>query len=423
MTDTTLLPIRSADDITCARRPAYTAEARAAAESIVRDVASRGVPAVIEHATRLGDLRSGQQLIYTRQDLRSALDRLDRGVRRILEQARDRIASFAAAQRAALRDIDVPVPGGRAGHRFIPVSAAGCYAPGGRYPLPSSVLMTAVTARSAGVQSVWVASPRPAPATLAAAALSGADALLAVGGAQAIAALAFGMNELPPCDTVVGPGNAYVTAAKHAVSDRVRIDMLAGPSEVLIITDDSADPALVAADLLAQAEHDDDAIPLLVTTSSALVGRVELELIAQLETLPTAATARRALRNAAACVVASLDDAAALADRLAPEHLQLMTREDERLASLVRNYGALFIGARSAETIGDYGIGPNHTLPTGGTARWAGGLSVMTFLTVRTWLKLDAAAPAALYSDTADFARIEGLEAHARAALRRISPR
>lgn len=419
MSDAALLPIRSPAEFVRARLPAFSDEVKATADSIVRDVAKRGGPAVIEHAVRLSDIRPGDPLVHGPKELRRALDGLDRDTRRVLEQAAERIASFAAAQRAALHDIDVAVPGGRAGHRFVPVSTAGCYAPGGRYPLPSSVLMTAVTARTVGVEHVWVASPRPAPATLAAAAIAGADALLAIGGAQAIAALAFGMDTVPACDAVVGPGNAYVTAAKHAVSDRVRIDMLAGPSEVLIIADESADPALIAADLLAQAEHDDDAVPLLITTGAELVARIELALIEQLESLPTAPTARRALRNAAACIAPTLDDAAALADRLAPEHLQLMTREDDRLASLVRNYGALFIGARSAETIGDYGIGPNHTLPTGGTARWASGLSVMTFLNVRTWLKLDVAAPASIYSDTAAFARTEGLEAHARAALRR----
>jgi phosphoribosyl-ATP pyrophosphohydrolase/phosphoribosyl-AMP cyclohydrolase/histidinol dehydrogenase len=278
--------------------------------------------------------------------------------------------------------------------------------------------MTAITARAAGVEHVWVASPRPAPITLAAAAIAGADGLLAIGGAQAIAALARGFDPLPPCDAIVGPGNKYVTAAKHLLCDRVRIDTLAGPSEVLIIADESADPALVAADLLAQAEHDDDAVPELITTGEHLVAEVERELATQLVSLPTAPTARRALANGFACVVPTLDDAAALADSLAPEHLELMTRDNTRLADRLRNYGALFIGPQSAETIGDYGSGPNHTLPTGGAARTSSGLSVLNFLNLRTWLRLDA-APTDLLDDTARFARLEGLEAHARAAQRR----
>jgi phosphoribosyl-ATP pyrophosphohydrolase/phosphoribosyl-AMP cyclohydrolase/histidinol dehydrogenase len=276
--------------------------------------------------------------------------------------------------------------------------------------------MTAVTARAAGVGRVVVASPRPTPVTLAAAAIAGADLLLGVGGAQAIVALVNGIDELPACDVVAGPGSRYVAAAKLAVAGRVRIDMLAGPSEVLIIADESGDARLIAADLLAQAEHDDDAVPELATTSAALVEEVERELDAQLATLPTARTARRALENGFACVVSSLDEAAALSDRLAPEHVQLMTREDDRLARRLRHYGGLFIGARSAETLGDYGVGPNHTLPTGGTARFSSGLSVLTFLNTRTWLRMDEASPTTVFEDAAAFARLEGLEGHARAA-------
>jgi phosphoribosyl-ATP pyrophosphohydrolase/phosphoribosyl-AMP cyclohydrolase/histidinol dehydrogenase len=269
----------------------------------------------------------------------------------------------------------------------------------------------------AGVERVWVASPKPAPVTLAAAAVAGADGLLAVGGAQAIAALAFGADPVPACDVVVGPGNRWVTAAKQLVAGSVAIDMLAGPSELVVLADRSADPAVVAADLLAQAEHDPDALPVLVTLDAALAGAVDAELERQLATLPTAATARAAVAHGVAVVAGDLAAACAVCDRLAPEHLQVMLADPGPAVARLRHYGALFIGSGSAEVLGDYGAGPNHVLPTGGTARHTGGLSVFTFLRVRTWLRMDA--PAALAADAAALARLEGLEAHARAAERR----
>jgi phosphoribosyl-ATP pyrophosphohydrolase/phosphoribosyl-AMP cyclohydrolase/histidinol dehydrogenase len=280
--------------------------------------------------------------------------------------------------------------------------------------------MTAVTARVAGVETVWVASPRPTAVTLAAAAVAGADALVAIGGAHAIAAFAVGCGDVPACDVIVGPGNRWVTAAKHLVSDRVRIDMLAGPSELLIIADASADSARLAADLLAQAEHDDDAVPMLIALDESIIDAVESELETQLGDLPTAGTARRALTNGFALVARDFDDAIDLADRIAPEHLELHVRDAASLAPRLRNYGGLFIGETTAEVFGDYGAGPNHTLPTGGTARFASGLSVFNFLKTPTDLRIDDPRAARLLrADAVALARLEGLEAHARSALAR----
>jgi phosphoribosyl-ATP pyrophosphohydrolase/phosphoribosyl-AMP cyclohydrolase/histidinol dehydrogenase len=280
--------------------------------------------------------------------------------------------------------------------------------------------MTAVTARVAGVEKVWVASPRPTDATLAAAAIAGADGLLAAGGAQAIAALAQGCCGVPRCDVIVGPGNRWVTAAKYLVSDRVGIDMLAGPSELLVLADDSADPALVAADLLAQAEHDDDAVPMLVTTAASLPDMVEARIQEQLRSLPTRETASAALSNGFAAVVGAMDDAIAVCDQLAPEHLEVMTRNAELVAARIAHAGAVFVGSNSAEVLGDYGAGPNHVLPTGGTARFRAGLSVFTFLRPRTWLRIDSHAQSGpLREDATVVARMELLEGHARAALAR----
>jgi phosphoribosyl-ATP pyrophosphohydrolase/phosphoribosyl-AMP cyclohydrolase/histidinol dehydrogenase len=311
----------------------------------------------------------------------------------------------------------MPIPGGEAGHTCLPVCSVGCYAPGGRFPLPSSVLMTAITARAAGVPLVWVASPRPTAATLAAAAVAGADGLLAIGGVQAIAALARGLVGAPACDMIVGPGNRWVTAAKQLVSGEVGIDMLAGPSELVVLADESADPALVAADLLAQAEHDDDAVPILVSTSARLADAVELEIGKRLIDLPTRATACKALRNGGACIATDVVHAIEVCDRIGPEHLEIMMREPESVASRIRNAGAVFIGSAAAEVLGDYGAGPNHVLPTGGSSRFRAGLSVFTFLRARTWLRVDdPGAGAGLARDAAAFARVESLAGHVAAA-------
>ena len=415
--------IRSASDLPRARRQAIDADTYAAASAIVDDVRERGWPALVAHAERLGDVLPGAPLVFDRAALLAARDALPRETRALLERTADRIRRFSERQRAALTDMTTTIDGGSAGHVVAPLDRAGCYVPGGRFPLPSTALMTAVTARVAGVSEVWVASPKPAPITLAAAAVAGADALLGAGGAQAIAALAYGAGSVPSCDAVVGPGNRWVTAGKKLVAGDVLIDALAGPSELVVLADDAADPSTVAADLLGQAEHDPDAVPVVVCLGRDFVARVEAELTRQLADLPTAATARAALENGFAVVASDLDEAIEVCDELSPEHLELCVEDASAIAPRLRNYGALFVGAIAAEVLGDYGAGPNHVLPTARTARWTGGLSVMTFLRVRTWMKVDdleAAAP--VIRDAATLARLEGLEAHARAAERRLRP-
>ncbi len=383
------------------------------------EITRAGDAAALRHAVRLGDLRDGDRHLYTADDLREARDRLPVRERDVLERVAERIRAFALAQLGCLNDLTLSIPGGEAGHSCIPVRSAGCYAPGGRFPLPSSVLMTAVTARAAGVERVWVASPRPTDATLAAAAIAGADGLLAIGGVQGVAALARGLLGVPQggCDMIVGPGNRWVTAAKLLISGEVGIDMLAGPSELVVLADETADARVVAADLLAQAEHDEDAIPILISTSAALNSAVEGELARQLAILPTHATARAALRNGYAVIARSMEQAAALSDDIGPEHLEIHARDAQRIASGIRNAGAVFIGAGAAEVLGDYGAGPNHVLPTGGTSRFRAGLSVFTFLRARTWIRIDEVARAApILEDAAALARIEMLEGHARSA-------
>ena len=410
-----LLPRRQAEEFRARNKGGVPAEVLAEAAVIVERVHSGGEEALREYATRFEDCEPGAPLYLTGETLKKRLDELPEDERNRLERIVDRIRAFALSQRRALAPLDRTVPGGRAGHRIDPVDAAGCYAPGGRYPLPSSVLMTVVTARAAGVGSVWVASPRPTPITLAAAAIAGADGVLAAGGAHAIAALAFGVGPIPPSDVVVGPGNLYVTAAKQLLAGQAQIDMLAGPSELVVVADAAANPAWVASDLLAQAEHDPDAVPILIS--------IDPELPSLVENLPTASTALAALANGGVIVCETEKDACLACDDIAPEHLQISVSNPEAWPDRLRHYGALFVGERAAEVFGDYGLGPNHVLPTGGTARARGGLSVMDFLRVRTWIRADSDLDPELIEDVAWFARQEGLEAHARAAEIRRGPR
>ncbi len=411
-----LLPRRRAEEFLTRNKGGVPPEILEEAAAIVEGVRSGGEEALREYTTRFGDCKPNERLYLKAEILQRHLDELTGEERNRLVRIAERIRGFAQSQRAALAAVDTPVDAGRAGHRIDPVDGAGCYAPGGRYPLPSSVLMTAVTARVAGVRSVWVASPNPAPITLAAAAVAGADGVLAAGGAHAIAALAFGVGPIPPSDVVVGPGNLYVTAAKQLLAGQVQIDMLAGPSELVVVADASADPAWVAADLLAQAEHDPDAVPILVSLDAELTSWVEREIERQLEDLPTADTARAALANGGVIVCETEEDACLACDTIAPEHLQLSVSNAKTWPDRLHHYGALFIGWRAAEVFGDYGVGPNHVLPTGGTARARGGLSVMDFLRVRTWIQADSDLDPEVIEDVAWFARQEGLEAHARAA-------
>jgi phosphoribosyl-ATP pyrophosphohydrolase/phosphoribosyl-AMP cyclohydrolase/histidinol dehydrogenase len=414
-----------------ARSRARDVEAEETASLILSDVHARGEAAVREWAEKLGELAAGAPLVIGREGMEDALASLPREERGILERARDRVFSFAQAQRAALCDIDVPVPGGRAGHAFIPVARAGCYVPGGRFPLPSSAIMTVCAAKAAGVPSIWCAGPKPSRATLAAAALSGAEGFLAAGGAQGIAALALGAG-LPPCDVVVGPGGRYAAAAKRLLAGVVGTEAPAGPSELLVIAGEGASPEVAAADLLAQAEHDVAALPAIVVfreaSSSREAGReatrfatrfaglLDEALARRLAELPepNRSTAAAALGNGWMLLARDGAEARAAAERFAPEHLELLVPDPRAWAASISCAGAVFLGPGSAEVFGDYGAGPNHCLPTGGAARFAAGLSVLTFLRARTWLEMDD--PGILAPEAAALARIEGLEGHARAA-------
>jgi histidinol dehydrogenase len=314
------------------------------------------------------------------------------------------------------------------GTRWTPVESVGLYVPGGTASYPSSVLMNAIPAKVAGVPRIAMVVPAPKgelnPLVLVAAALAGVDEIYRVGGAQAVAALAYGTETIKPVAKIVGPGNAYVAAAKRQVFGQVGIDMVAGPSEVVVIADADNDPAWIAADLLAQAEHDEAAQAILVTDDANFAKAVEQAVETELATLPREAVARASWRdNGAIIVVRRLDEAAALADRLAPEHLEIAARDAERIAASINNAGAIFIGRYTPEVIGDYVAGTNHVLPTARSARYASGLSVLDFMKRTSILKLDADSLNALAPAAEALARAEGLEAHRRSVAIRLNPK
>jgi len=382
---------------------------------------------LVKVAKRLGDVAQGSEA-YTvsSEQCKAAFEGLDETERTALVNIHDRVKRFADMQRKSVTDVEMDIPGGKAGHTVSPCRAAGCYAPGGRYPLPSSVIMTAVTARAAGCQTVILASPRPAKITLAAAHVCNVDTFLCVGGAQAIATMAYGITDsnahgpmVPKCDVIVGPGNKWVTAAKSIVQGYCGIDMLAGPSEVLVISDRTANAEVVAADLIAQAEHDVVARAILVTDCADTIDQVEAEVARQIESLPepNRSTAKQAFTHSFAVLCDDIDQCIEVSDDIAPEHLEIQTVDAMAVGKRCANYGGLFVGEHAAEVLGDYGAGPNHTLPTGGTGRYTGGLSVFNFLRVRTWMRVDKKDDSQVMVDESiTMARLEGLEGHARAA-------
>jgi histidinol dehydrogenase len=312
------------------------------------------------------------------------------------------------------------------GQRWTPVASAGLYVPGGTASYPSSVLMNAVPAKVAGVERLVMVVPAPRgelnPLVLVAAALSGVDEIYRVGGAQAVAALAYGTETIRPVVKIVGPGNAYVAAAKRQVFGQVGIDMVAGPSEVVVIADRDNDPAWIAADLLAQAEHDTAAQSILITDDTDFARNVIKAVESQLATLPRAGTARASWDEFGAVIlVQSLDDAPAIADRLAPEHLEIVTDDPDALAARINDAGAIFIGRYTPEVIGDYVAGTNHVLPTARSARFASGLGVIDFMKRTSLLKLDAEGIKALGPAAMTLARAEGLDAHRRSVAIRLN--
>lgn len=391
--------------------------------AIVADVRARGDAALLELARRF-DLAVPDSIEVPLETCQTALQQLDPEVRAALEEAAANIRAFHQAQIPAPLEIEVR-PGIRLGRRAEPLSRVGVYAPGGRASYPSSVLMGVIPARAAGVAEVMVCSPPgpdglPPPAVLAACALAGADRVFAIGGAGAIAALALGTETVPRVDKIVGPGNAYVTEAKRQLNGTVAIDCPAGPSEVLVIADQNADPELAALELIAQAEHDPLAAAVLVTIGDNVAQAAAAALERLLPEQPRLEIINAALQNAGAILSAdSLEEALDFAERYAPEHLSLLLDEPRAALGRVRNAGTIFLGAPSSVAFGDYITGANHTLPTAGLARAYSGLSTLDFLRFATYQEVSPAAAAALAAPTATLATAEGLPGHAAAARAR----
>jgi histidinol dehydrogenase len=396
-----------------------------AVRAILGAVAERGDAALLDYTSRFDGLAlTPDRLRIAEGEVEAALDACDGEALAALRLAKARIEEFHRAQ-VPSDALSTDSAGVTLGWRWTALESVGLYVPGGTASYPSSVLMNAIPAKVAGVPRLAMVVPTPRgelnPLVLAAARLAGVDEIYRVGGAQAIAALAYGTATIAPVAKIVGPGNAYVAAAKRRVFGQVGIDMIAGPSEVVVLADASADPAWVAADLLAQAEHDPAAQAILLSDSADLIAAVERAVEDQLATLPRAEIARASWRNFGATIrVERLADAVALVDRLAPEHLEIEAENADELAAGVRNAGAIFLGRYTPEAIGDYVGGPNHVLPTARSARFSSGLGVLDFMKRTTILKCDRSSLEALGPAAMALGRAEGLEGHARSVAIRL---
>ena len=400
-------------------------QARDRVDAILSAVRERGDAAIQEFTERFDGFRP-DTIAVPLKELETAGATLPVNLRDALDLAHRRITDFHQRQRPA--DLSVIGPHGeQIGRRWRPVERAGLYIPGGRAAYPSTVLMNAVPARVAGVSEMVICSPPGrdgtiCPVVLAAAHLAGVKTVFRIGGAQAIAAMAYGSESVPAVDVISGPGNLYVTLAKQAVYGQVGIDSLAGPSEVLVIADHSARADQVAADLLAQAEHDPLASAVLITTSPALAERIDEELVQQLENHPRRDICEASLRDWGLVVVCDdLETCARLSDSFAPEHLELLVERPEPLADRIKHAGAIFLGPWSPEAVGDYLAGPNHTLPTCRSARFSGALSVETFMRHTSMIAFNRSALEATGSAIQELAGSEGLHSHAESVRRRLS--
>lgn len=405
-----------------------TGHARQVASDMLADIEARGEAAVRDYAAKLDNWRGG--IVVTSDDIERRTRDIPSSVKHDIEFATAQVRKFAVAQRESIREFATELqPGLFAGQRLVPVDVAGCYVPTGRYAHIASAYMSIATAKAAGVPTV-VACSTPYqgqgihPHVLYAMKVAGADVMMTLGGVQAIAALAFGLFTGKPADIVVGPGNKFVAEAKRMLFGKVGIDVFAGPSEIAVIADDSADAAIVASDLVGQAEHGHESPAWLFTTSHALAEDVMRRVPPLIDALPPTArdAAGAAWRDYGEVIVcASREDAAAVSDRHAPEHLEVHARDLDWWLARLTCYGSLFLGEETTVAFGDKASGPNHILPTKGAARYSGGLSVHKFMKTLTWQRMDRAASRQVAQVSARISRLEGMEAHARTADDRLA--
>jgi histidinol dehydrogenase len=402
--------------------PSQDAAIEQVVAGILRDVRTRGDAAVIEYTRRFDrvDATDAATLELPRAELDTALAGLAPARRGALQAAADRIRAYHGHQLARSWSY-VDADGTRLGQQIGPLDRVGLYVPGGKAAYPSSVLMNAIPAKVAGVPELVMVTPTPGgvrdPLVLAAAAIAGVDRVFTIGGAQAVAALAYGTATVPAVDKIVGPGNAYVAEAKRRVFGTVGIDLIAGPSEILVICDGHTDPDWVAMDLFSQAEHDELAQAILLCPDPAYLDAVHASILALLPTMPRRDTIAASLGGRGALIrVRSLEEACALTDRIAPEHLEISTRDPQRWADRIRHAGAMFLGPWTSESLGDYCAGPNHVLPTMRTARFSSPLGVYDFQKRTSVIEVSAAGARALGAIASELAHGEGLAAHARSA-------
>lgn len=382
---------------------------------IIDDVKINGDKAVLKYSEQFGDGKI-KNIKVSEDEIKKAYETVSEKTKSAIKIAVKNVGDFAQQQLNCIKKLDTVVGGVRLGHRIIPIETVGCYIPGGNYPLPSSAVMTIVPAKTAGVKKIIACSPKIQDATIVACDMAGADEIYRVGGVQGIAAMAYGTNTITKVDKIVGPGNKYVTAAKKQVYGDCGIDFLAGPSEVLIIADETANPFFVAADMLAQCEHDKDARAYLICFSQEFAEEVEKEAQNILKTLQTADIATISFKKSLAIVVDSIEKAIELSETRAPEHLEICFRNAEKCIDKFKNYGSLFIGNDSAEVFGDYCAGTNHTLPTNKVSRYSGGLSVFDYIKIQTYQSVDEKSVSFLSETASVIAETEGLFAHKCAA-------
>jgi len=403
-----------------------SAQVRPTVEAILADISARGEVAVREWSAKL-DNWSPPTFRLSEGEIAECLRSLSPQVIDDIRFAQEQIRNFALAQRAALRDVEVEtLPGVVLGHKNIPVNSVGCYVPGGRYPMVASAHMSVVTAKAAGVKRIIASAPptggKPHAATVAAMHLGGADEIYVFGGVQAVAAMALGTETIAPVDMLIGPGNAYVAEAKRQLFGRVGIDLLAGPTETLIIADDTCDAEMAAADLIGQAEHGPSSPAVLLTNSAKLAADVPAAIEKLFSWLPTAEIARQAWRNCGEIILCDvLEEMVSEADRIASEHVQVLTRDPEYFLERMTNFGALFLGHRTNVAFGDKVIGTNHTLPTMKAARYTGGLWVGKFIKTCTYQRvLTDEAAAMIGSYCSRLCALEGFAAHKEQADLRV---
>lgn len=383
-------------------------------DEIIENVKKNKNSALIEYSKKFndGDFQSEDDFLVSENEIEQAYNKTSDDVIETIKNAHKNILEFSKKQLECIKEFQMHIENSVLGHRIVPLNRVLCYVPGGNYPLPSSALMTVTPAKAAGVKEICLTSPKIRPQTIVAAHIAGADKIYKLGGAQAISAFAYGTENILPADKIVGPGNKYVTYAKKYVYGTCDIDFLAGPSEVLIIADDTANPELISADMLAQSEHDKDARSYLVTTSKDLAIKVQKSAEEQLKNLKTKEIAQIAFDKSICIIADNINDAVEISNKRAPEHLELMFEGADNIKEKFTNYGSLFVGENCAEVFGDYCSGTNHVLPTNRAARYTGGLSVFDFIKILTWQNIDKKTAGNLAKTASKLAEAEGLFAH-----------